>query len=1446
MKTFIIFFIITFAICVPIGVAEAYDDETTHPALTSEIVNFYNTLYPNDALSEEEKAWIVKGSIEEDTSPRWMNHFYDPIYKEGWSGEKTGNLPPAVVRALSQILVSSEKSVSAVEWINNRTIQSKYSRYDGDNTWQYGLEEYMKGNRREAYVTLGHALHLFEDMSVPEHTRNDTHAPLKEVTGDEGSPFEDYLTKWNVGSIRKLKIPEILKDEGLRPKDKRSVEEYLISMAEYSNKYFFSKDTINDSKYNAPKIVMRRGDFGFGLDENNEWFPLTMIDIDGLKNGASNEIYSIKNKIEYYPILDAYFERLSKKVVLQGAGVINLFLSQIEDRRITEEFPSHLVKYDFSFLDTPSFSFLGEIVKAKNILEKFWGSVTETANTTFDLIATVFEKESEGGKEVTLDDNLDKNKTTQDKNNTPFYSAYIANFEEEPETEIIEEKPEVKENKTENIIELQEKLENKEIIEKEEKENNEDNIEKDTKKDDTQDGHDEMVEENQNSEVTKSQNGDSEIENQDDNTNLFQTPPGGGNGPSVSEPIPQIDITEIMYNLSGSDNNREWVEILNSGNTSFNGSDITFFENETNHRVESASGFSTVFPGDYVVIADDPTSFISDNIGFTGKIFKSSFSLNNSGETLKIKKGDIVIDTVLYSSKMGAYGNGNSLQLINNEWLESIPTPGKENNFIETNEDVDENNNSENSETTNTNGTKADNVVISEIQVGGIDAGDEFIEFYNPNESETDISEWSVQYVNGTQEISTSTVFKKNIEASSTIPTHGFFLIAREKDSDDTDGYTGDIAPDLTHRTFFLSGSDTGGKIFLVNNQEEIDSIEDENIVDFVDYSFSVPQKGKSLERKGWNNVCISSISGSENEFFGNGCNTNTNTDDFEINTLPNPQNTKSLPEPRNPPSKIEQFTATYNPDALTLTFIWGKSKDFLNSSDVTYQIFNGSSSDVFAESTSTAFLKHISNIGGTYSFSIRAFDRDGLGSEKKKIEDVEIPSFLSDGNLYKDANTGAYVFEGYYNEYPFVKRLYSFDNTWKLIAFYKNQNPEDEEYLNTADQNAIASSTLAKMLSAHFKTCGDIETDSKIIILPDTLTRCNVVGEYNGDFSFEELEDNHIKIQFSSSTSFSSGDYVTVAYYDKWPGSVPRTFRLAAKDEKHYKFQNTTPEHSPPVMGNTEISFHKETSQIEIIWDKATDVDTIDSKIVYEINVSKGNSINNELWENIGNKTSYKVVVIPSDIFTIGVRARDDLGINSSPKIEKWQYATSTFSIVQDQNNGWSDPFGKVQNSLNKPDSASFQSIVPEQNIKLNSVTIKIWQDMIGITGPTTLRLGVYKDTGLDKPDFSEVLGETTISEAENYVMGQEIAFSFPTPIDLIKDIKYWLVLDVASYADSKAFFQNTWKNAIFFGPDLYTNGEAGSGFAKSPTGSCDECAFSGNYSVGPADWYMKLGLTQ
>ena len=144
----------------------AYDDKTTHPALTDEIVDFYNLSFPGKKLTPQQKEWIIEGSIMEDTPPRWINHFYDPVYKEGWDGKHTGKYDAETVQAVSEKLIAPYgiSPVSSLEWLHNEQLQSQYGFYKGAKTWEQGILEMIKGNEKEAYQILGYVLHLIKNQ----------------------------------------------------------------------------------------------------------------------------------------------------------------------------------------------------------------------------------------------------------------------------------------------------------------------------------------------------------------------------------------------------------------------------------------------------------------------------------------------------------------------------------------------------------------------------------------------------------------------------------------------------------------------------------------------------------------------------------------------------------------------------------------------------------------------------------------------------------------------------------------------------------------------------------------------------------------------------------------------------------------------------------------------------------------------------------------------------------------------------------------------------------------------------------------------------------------------------------------------------------------------------------------------------------------------------------
>jgi hypothetical protein len=142
-----------------------------------------------------------------------------------------------------------------------------------------------------------------------------------------------------------------------------------------------------------------------------------------------------------------------------------------------------------------------------------------------------------------------------------------------------------------------------------------------------------------------------------------------------------VFINEVMYDLEGTDSDREWIEVKNDSSESINFSEWKFYENSSNHGVTLYQGEEVISPGGFAVIVDSPETFLSDWPSFSGNLFDSSWSsFSNAGETFSIKNEDgDVIDEITYTSEDGAGGDGNSLQIIGGVLVPASPTPGAEN-----------------------------------------------------------------------------------------------------------------------------------------------------------------------------------------------------------------------------------------------------------------------------------------------------------------------------------------------------------------------------------------------------------------------------------------------------------------------------------------------------------------------------------------------------------------------------------------------------------------------------------------------------------------------------------------------------------------------------------------------------------------------------------------------
>jgi len=141
--------------------------------------------------------------------------------------------------------------------------------------------------------------------------------------------------------------------------------------------------------------------------------------------------------------------------------------------------------------------------------------------------------------------------------------------------------------------------------------------------------------------------------------------------------LANIQITEIMYDVPGSDAGHEWVEVTNTGSSPTDIAKFHLLEANTNHKLSVVAGSSLLAPGASAVIASKPSTFKTDWPDFAGTLFDSTFSLSNVGEALAITDASSTPqDSVTYAASLGAGGDGGSLHTSGDTFVSALPNPG--------------------------------------------------------------------------------------------------------------------------------------------------------------------------------------------------------------------------------------------------------------------------------------------------------------------------------------------------------------------------------------------------------------------------------------------------------------------------------------------------------------------------------------------------------------------------------------------------------------------------------------------------------------------------------------------------------------------------------------------------------------------------------------------------
>ncbi len=208
---------------------------------------------------------FIRGAVVEDSLHNYVlrsfQHFYDYRTHKGLN-------PSNIISTNPDYNIKDLNLMSSLEWA-----LSDENQFNFNNS----IKHYLEGNLKEAYKCLGAISHLFQDLTVPAHSRSDIHP--------EGESYEKYCDKvYNIENLRNKQIPKLPE---IKPLVLNSLPDYFNYISSISGRF------PSDQSLPKNKTYLSESDLAYYAET---LIPLAISSTAGFLEFFYDKIQEIKSK----------------------------------------------------------------------------------------------------------------------------------------------------------------------------------------------------------------------------------------------------------------------------------------------------------------------------------------------------------------------------------------------------------------------------------------------------------------------------------------------------------------------------------------------------------------------------------------------------------------------------------------------------------------------------------------------------------------------------------------------------------------------------------------------------------------------------------------------------------------------------------------------------------------------------------------------------------------------------------------------------------------------------------------------------------------------------------------------------------------------------------------------------------------------------------------------